>query len=69
MTLPRPIQGDPNAHVLPTVASAFSSWRRDSNRDLLVTSQERIVHGVLARAVLAAQVGCVVQPVRSWSAE
>ena len=29
----------------------------------------RIVHGVLARALLAAQVGWVVQPVRSCRAE
>ena len=33
--------------------------------DLLFTRQQRIVFGVLARAVLAAQVGWVVQPVRS----
>jgi hypothetical protein len=30
-----------------------------------LTRQERIVHGVLAGAVLAGQVGGVVQPVRS----
>jgi hypothetical protein len=34
-----------------------------------ITRQARIVHGVLARAVLAAQVGGVVQPVRSCRAE
>jgi hypothetical protein len=45
------------------------SWRPDSNRDRLFTRQARIVHGVLARAVLAAQVGGVVQPVRSCRAE
>jgi hypothetical protein len=37
--------------------------------NLLFTRQQRIVHGVLARAVLAAQVGCGVQPVRSRSTE
>ena len=36
-----------------------------SNRNLLFTRQERIVHGVLLGAVLAAHVGRVVQPVRS----
>ena len=35
----------------------------------LFTRQQRIVHGVLASAVLAAQVGGVVQPVRSCGAE
>jgi hypothetical protein len=38
-------------------------------RPLLFTRQERIVHGVLLSAVLAAQVGWVVQPVRSSRAE
>jgi hypothetical protein len=33
-----------------------------------ITRQERIVHGVLARPVLAAQVGWVVQPVLSCRA-
>jgi hypothetical protein len=34
-----------------------------------ITRQPRIVHGVLAGAVLAAHVGRVVQPVRSYVAE
>jgi hypothetical protein len=34
-----------------------------------ITRQERIVYGVLAGAVLAGQVGWVVQPVRSCGAE
>jgi hypothetical protein len=34
-----------------------------------ITRQERIVHGVLASAVLAAHVGYVVQPVHSSRAE
>jgi hypothetical protein len=46
----------------------LSSWRPESNRGLLFTRQERIVQGVLACAVLAAQVGWVVQPVRSCRA-
>jgi hypothetical protein len=37
--------------------------------NLLFTRQERIVHGMLASAVLAAQVGWLVQPVRSCRAE
>jgi hypothetical protein len=37
--------------------------------NLLFTRQPRSVHGVLARAVLTAQVGWVVQPVRSRGAE
>jgi hypothetical protein len=41
----------------------------DSNPNLLFTRQARIVHGVLARAVLAAHVGSLVQPVRSCEAE
>jgi hypothetical protein len=45
------------------VTYGFGSWRGDSNPDLLFTRQLSTVHGVLARAVLAAQVGCVVQPV------
>jgi hypothetical protein len=36
------------------------SWRPDSNRDRLFTRQQRIVHGVLASALLAAQVGWVI---------
>lgn len=37
--------------------------------NLLLQEQERIVHRVLARAVLAAHVGWVVQPVRSCRVE
>jgi hypothetical protein len=45
------------------------SWRGDSNPDPLFTRQARIVQGVLARAVLAAQLGGVVQLVRSCRTE
>jgi hypothetical protein len=37
--------------------------------NLLFTRQERIVHLVLARALLAAQVGWAIQPLRSCRAE
>jgi hypothetical protein len=40
-----------------------------SNPNLLFTRQERIVHGVLARALLAAQVRRVVQLICSCRAE
>jgi hypothetical protein len=35
----------------------------------LFTRQQRIIHGVLERVVLAARVGQAVQPVRSCKAE
>jgi hypothetical protein len=46
---------------------AFSSAGPSEAR--LFTRQERIVHGVLARVLHAAQVRCVVRPVRSCGAE
>ena len=46
---------------------AFSAAARPDAR--LFTRQQRIVHGVLARAVLAAHVSQAVQPVRSSRAE
>jgi hypothetical protein len=53
----------------PTSDLTFESWRGTRTPNLLFTRQERIVRRVLGRAVLAAQVGGVVQPVRSCDAE
>ena len=47
----------------------FRELARAFEPHLLFTRQARFVHGVLARAVLAARVGPVVQPVRSCSGE
>jgi len=56
--------------------TTFPAWGRhvgrvdlDGPRNLLFTRQARIVHGVLASVLLAAQVGWPVQPVRSRVAE
>jgi hypothetical protein len=52
------------------VAAPTSGLRDDSWRqDLLLTRQARTVHGVLPGAFRAAQVGSLVQPVRSRRAE
>jgi hypothetical protein len=59
------MQRDPNAQVSPTSDLRLWSWRGTRTRNLLFTRQERIVHGVLARTVLAAHIRCAVQPVRS----
>jgi TrwC relaxase len=47
----------------------FLAAKRSKRPELLFASQPRVVHGVLACAVLAAQVVGVVQPVRSGRAE
>jgi hypothetical protein len=44
-----------------------AAWTQTPN--LLFTGQERIIHRVLVRALLAAPVGWVVQPVRPCRAE
>jgi hypothetical protein len=66
MTLPRPIQCDPNA---PGASNSdlclFKLAGGVEPERLLFTRQPRTVHGVLWSAVLAAWVGWVVQPVRS----
>jgi hypothetical protein len=51
------------------VTCGFGAGGGTRTPNLLFTRQQRTVHGVLARAVLAAHVGGVVQPVRSGRAE
>ena len=51
------------------LANRMGAGGGDSNPNLLFTRQARIVHRVLLSAGLAAQVGGVVQPVRSSRAE
>jgi hypothetical protein len=41
--------------VCRALTCGYGNWREDSNPQLLFTGQERIVHGVLACAVLAAR--------------
>ena len=55
--------------VLQALICYFWNWRGDSNPNLLFTRQQRIVHRVLAHAVLAAHVRWVVQQVCSCDAE
>jgi hypothetical protein len=54
---------------LEAVTCTFWELAGDSNPQPAVTRQQRIVHGVLARAVLAAHVGWVVHLVCSCRAE
>jgi len=63
-----PSTGDESVGRTPiNIASDLRFWGAGGGTrtpNLLFTRQPRIVHGVLAGAVLAAQVGWVVQPVR-----
>src|SRR5829696_6019269 len=58
--------GAPSARTRPAVLGAGRGTRTPNP---LLTRQERIVQRVLANALLAAQVGWPVQPVRSHRAE